>query len=93
MPTEHLKSNLLALLKDVNQSRPKRPGPFITRVIMTSPPSGETLKIDPKEFPFEDAKGKNVVKKKKGSKAEEVVEKPKPEDSDDEGEQKKDVAG
>lgn len=89
MPNEHLKSNLLALLKDVNIFRPKRPGSFITRVILTSPPSSETLKIDPNEFPFEQAAGVKIVKKKKG--AEDVVEPSNPEDSDDESEQQKET--
>lgn len=47
MDAAHLEENLVALLKDVNKVRPKRDGKFITRVVLTSPPSGETLKIDP----------------------------------------------
>lgn len=76
MPKEHLKSNLVNLLKDVNSLRPKREGKFITRVIMTSPPSRETLKIDPSEFPFEDTLNATLSKGKRGKKAApvEVVE-------------------
>lgn len=47
MDIKHLEANLVALLTDVNKMRPKRDGKFITRVLFTSPPSGETLKIDP----------------------------------------------
>ncbi|XP_059058597.1 large ribosomal subunit protein uL1 [Achroia grisella] len=39
--------NIGALLKDVQSARPKRDGLFITRCIIVSPPSAETLKIDP----------------------------------------------
>lgn len=44
--------------------RPKRNGKFITRVFLTSPPSKENFKIDPKDFPFEydiGAEDKNKV--------------------------------
>lgn len=82
MPTEHLKSNLIALLSDINTNRPKRPGSFITRVIMTSPPSQETLKIDPAEFPFE---VKSSVSKSKAKEAkDEVTEAEAEEDEGDE---------
>ncbi|KAJ6638193.1 39S ribosomal protein L1, mitochondrial [Pseudolycoriella hygida] len=47
MDTKHLEANLVALLTDVNKMRPKREGKFVTRVFLTSPPSGEILKIDP----------------------------------------------
>jgi len=47
MDVAHLEENLVELLKDVNRVRPKRAGQFITRVLLTSPPSGENLKIDP----------------------------------------------
>lgn len=53
MPTEHLVSNFNSLLLSVNKMRPKRDGKFITRVFLTSPPSKENFKIDPKDFPFE----------------------------------------
>jgi len=95
MPTEHLRSNILAVLNDVNTFRPKRPGAFITRVIVTSPPSKEFLKLDPKEFPFEDVEGNKFAKKKKGkgkSKAIDVTPDDKPADvdsDDDEGVTKK----
>lgn len=84
MPTEHLKSNLMALLNDINTNRPKRPGSFITRVIMTSPPSQETLKIDPAEFPFE---VKSSVRKTKDK--DEVTE---AEPEEDEGDEQKKAA-
>lgn len=47
MDAKHLEENLAALLKDINGMRPRRDGPFITRTILKSPPSRETLKIDP----------------------------------------------
>lgn len=53
MPVEYLKDNILTILSSVNTARPKREGKFITRAILSSPPSSETLKLDPKEFPFE----------------------------------------
>ncbi|XP_045496563.1 50S ribosomal protein L1 [Colias croceus] len=39
--------NIDKLLKDIQSSRPKRDGLFITRCIIVSPPSTENLKIDP----------------------------------------------
>lgn len=98
MPNEHLKANILAVLKDVNTFRPKRPGAFITRVIVTSPPSTETFKLDPKEFPFEDVEGTKIAaKKKKGkgkTKARDVTpqDKSADADSDDENDKKKATA-
>lgn len=74
MPTEHIKANFETVLKDVNSFRPKRAGKFITRVIMTSPPSPETLKIDPAEFPFDATEIKKTVKKKKGKGAKGATE-------------------
>lgn len=65
MPTEHLVSNFNALLENINTFRPKRDGKFITRVIMTSPPSQETLKIDPNDFPFDDYDRKSSDNEKK----------------------------
>lgn len=47
MDPKHLEENLVALLTDVNSVRPKRAGKFVTKVLLTSPPSGEVLKIDP----------------------------------------------
>lgn len=46
MDAKHLEENLCALLQDVNKVRPRREGTFITRVLLQSPPSRETLKID-----------------------------------------------
>lgn len=65
MPTEHLVANLNAVLSSLNQNRPKRNGKFITRVILTSPPSSETLKVDPKDFPFDDYDRQGMVFGKK----------------------------
>lgn len=85
MTTEQIKSNLLAVLDNVNPYRPKRQGPFITRVFLTSPPSQENLRIDHKEFPFEDFEGLQYpavkkttvepVKKKKAKSGPRIVKK------------------
>lgn len=47
MDTKHLEENLIYLLRDIDQARPRRDGRFITRVLLKSPPSGEQLKINP----------------------------------------------
>lgn len=47
MDAAHLEANLVALLKDVTTIRPRRPGKFVSRVLLKCPPSSETLKIDP----------------------------------------------
>lgn len=54
MPSEHLIENFNDIITSVNTQRPKRGGKFITRVLFTSPPSKEILRIDPIDFPFED---------------------------------------
>lgn len=41
-----MEENLSALLKDINNMRPKREGKFITRVTIKSPPSSEIIRID-----------------------------------------------
>lgn len=64
MPTDHLVSNFNSLLTSVNTMRPKREGRFITRVILTSSPSKEQLKIDPKDFPFDYEHGSTTGKSK-----------------------------
>uniref|UniRef100_A0A0A9VZT1 39S ribosomal protein L1, mitochondrial n=1 Tax=Lygus hesperus TaxID=30085 RepID=A0A0A9VZT1_LYGHE len=46
METSHLRENLIALLESIQTARPKREGPFITRVLMTCPPSVERLKLN-----------------------------------------------
>ncbi|XP_058812444.1 large ribosomal subunit protein uL1m [Topomyia yanbarensis] len=79
MEDKHLEQNLSTLLLDVDSMRPKREGKFITRVLLKSPPSGETLKIDP--FLYVPEEGKAAPKK--GSAAEEAAE-----ESDEEDEQK-----
>ncbi|KAI8420636.1 hypothetical protein MSG28_007880 [Choristoneura fumiferana] len=47
MDVKHVAENIAALLKDIQSVRPKRDGLFITRCLITSPPSTERLKIDP----------------------------------------------
>lgn len=77
MDVKHLEQNLATLLSDVNTMRPKREGKFITRVLLKSPPSGETLKIDP--FLYVPEEGKAMPKK--GKATEDVAQ-----ESDDESE-------
>ncbi|XP_055532299.1 50S ribosomal protein L1 [Wyeomyia smithii] len=79
MDVKCLEQNLSALLSDVNSMRPKREGKFITRVLLKSPPSGETLKIDP--FLYVPEEGK-VTPNRKGKAAVEELE----EESDEENE-------
>ncbi|KAL1380386.1 hypothetical protein pipiens_014238 [Culex pipiens pipiens] len=71
MDAQKLEQNLSILLQDVNTMRPKREGKFITRVLLKSPPSGESLKIDP--FLYVPAEGKAAPKKGKAA-AEEAAE-------------------
>ncbi|XP_013196503.2 large ribosomal subunit protein uL1 [Amyelois transitella] len=47
MDAAQVAENIGALLKDLQQARPKRDGLFITRCIIVSPPSKERFKIDP----------------------------------------------
>ncbi|GAB0096507.1 Ribosomal protein L1, mitochondrial [Sergentomyia squamirostris] len=47
MDIDHLEKNLINLLKDIDSTRPKRDGKFITRVLIKSPPSKEKFKIHP----------------------------------------------
>lgn len=83
MDAKQVEENLTTLLNDINSMRPKREGKFITRVLLKSPPSGETLKIDP--FLYVPAEGKFATKK--GKAAQETAE-----DSDGEGEKEEAVA-
>lgn len=69
MDSNHLEANLKSLLEDINSVRPKREGPFITRVLLKSFPSGEQLKIDPFVYVPEE-----VIKKSSSSKAVQVEE-------------------
>ncbi|XP_050680119.1 50S ribosomal protein L1 [Leptidea sinapis] len=47
MDIKFVVENIDTLLKDIQSMRPKRDGRFITRCLITSPPSTENLKIDP----------------------------------------------
>ncbi|XP_037975532.2 50S ribosomal protein L1 [Plutella xylostella] len=47
MEAKDVAENIGALLKDIQSSRPKRDGLYITRCYILSPPSSELLKIDP----------------------------------------------
>ncbi|XP_026333549.1 uncharacterized protein LOC113240453 [Hyposmocoma kahamanoa] len=47
MNAKQVAENIAALLVDLQAARPKREGYFITRCVLTSPPTTEKLKIDP----------------------------------------------
>lgn len=47
MGNEKLEENLVYLLKDINEARPRREGRFITKCKLWSPPSTERFLIDP----------------------------------------------
>ncbi|XP_063546423.1 large ribosomal subunit protein uL1m [Cydia strobilella] len=47
MDVKQVAENIAALLKDIQSARPKRAGLFITKCLISSPPSTEKLKIDP----------------------------------------------
>ncbi|KAF6214075.1 hypothetical protein GE061_011806 [Apolygus lucorum] len=59
MEISHLRENLVALLESVQSARPKREGPFITRVMLTCPPSIERLKVNLLPLIGEDATAKD----------------------------------
>ena len=77
MDAKQLEENLELLLKDVDSSRPKRAGKFITRVLLKSPPSPEQFKIDPFIYVPE---GKKEVKSDKKIAKKEVQEEEQDED-------------
>nr|BAN20826.1 mitochondrial ribosomal protein L1 [Riptortus pedestris] len=46
MEIDALEENFKSLISDINTMKPKRPGTFITRVLLKSPPSVERLKLN-----------------------------------------------
>nr|CAH7757949.1 unnamed protein product [Callosobruchus chinensis] len=50
MDTKHLEENYIALMKDVYSMKPKRPGEFIRRCLLWSPPSQEKLKVEHESY-------------------------------------------
>ncbi|XP_012058842.1 PREDICTED: 39S ribosomal protein L1, mitochondrial [Atta cephalotes] len=54
MDTKQLEENFATIIKDVNKERPRRPGPFITRALITCSPSPEKFKIDFEQYLSED---------------------------------------
>nr|CAI5868231.1 unnamed protein product [Callosobruchus analis] len=50
MDTKHLEENYVALIKDVYSMKPKRPGEFIRRCLLWSPPSQEKLKVEHESY-------------------------------------------
>lgn len=88
MDPKHLEENLVSLIKDVNMSRPKRAGKFITRVLLKSPPSPEVFKINPFLYVEEGKEEvKTTVAGKKGAKKAAPVK----DEDDDEPEEKEAV--
>jgi hypothetical protein len=63
MDTSHLEENFSALLKDVYSVRPNREGPFITKCCLVSLPSPERLKVDHKQYIYEDDNEKEAEDK------------------------------
>ncbi|XP_018351871.1 PREDICTED: 39S ribosomal protein L1, mitochondrial [Trachymyrmex septentrionalis] len=54
MDIKQLEENFATIIKDVNKARPRRPGPFITRALITCSPSPEKFKVDFEQYSFED---------------------------------------
>ncbi|XP_011640079.1 39S ribosomal protein L1, mitochondrial [Pogonomyrmex barbatus] len=50
MDTKQLEENFATIIKDVNEAKPRRPGPFITRTRITCAPSAEMLKVDFEQY-------------------------------------------
>ncbi|XP_012228916.1 large ribosomal subunit protein uL1 [Linepithema humile] len=50
MDTKQLEENFAAVVQDVDAAKPRRPGPFITRIRITCPPSGEMFKVNFEEY-------------------------------------------
>ncbi|KAL0104598.1 hypothetical protein PUN28_017386 [Cardiocondyla obscurior] len=50
MDTKQLEENFAAIVLDINNAKPKRPGPFITRTRIICPPSPEQLKVDFEQY-------------------------------------------
>ncbi|XP_020289042.1 39S ribosomal protein L1, mitochondrial [Pseudomyrmex gracilis] len=55
MDTKQLEENLISLIKDVNDAKPRRSGSFITRIRIKCPPSHELFKIDFEKYLSTDA--------------------------------------
>ncbi|XP_011873695.1 PREDICTED: 39S ribosomal protein L1, mitochondrial [Vollenhovia emeryi] len=54
MDTKQLEENFAAIIKDVHDARPRRPGPFITRTRIVCSQSKEMLKVDFEQYLSED---------------------------------------
>ncbi|KYN27399.1 39S ribosomal protein L1, mitochondrial, partial [Trachymyrmex cornetzi] len=50
MDIKQLEENFATIIKDVNEARPHRPGPFITRALITCSPSSEKFKVDFEQY-------------------------------------------
>ncbi|XP_011699010.1 PREDICTED: 39S ribosomal protein L1, mitochondrial isoform X2 [Wasmannia auropunctata] len=55
MEMRQLEENFAAIIKDVNNAKPRRPGPFITRTRITCSPSPELFKVDFEQYLAEDS--------------------------------------
>ncbi|OXU26714.1 hypothetical protein TSAR_007310, partial [Trichomalopsis sarcophagae] len=62
METEHLEDNLRSAIDSILSAKPKRPGPFITRLRIICPPSLEKFKIDDKLYIEEEPEVKQTEK-------------------------------
>ncbi|KAL6434108.1 hypothetical protein ACFW04_005922 [Cataglyphis niger] len=50
MDTKQLEENFIAIIKDVNAAKPRRPEPFITRIRISCAPATEMFKIDFEQY-------------------------------------------
>ncbi|RLU15021.1 hypothetical protein DMN91_012908 [Ooceraea biroi] len=66
MDTKQLEENFSAIVNDVHKAKPRRPEPFIRRILIISPPSKEHFKVD-----FEQYLPKGSVSKKEETEKEE----------------------
>ncbi|KYQ51578.1 39S ribosomal protein L1, mitochondrial [Trachymyrmex zeteki] len=50
MDTKQLEENFATVIKDVNEAKPRRPEPFITRAVITCSPSPERFKVNFEQY-------------------------------------------
>ncbi|XP_029661895.1 uncharacterized protein LOC115234732 [Formica exsecta] len=50
MDTKQLEENFVAIIKDVNTAKPRRPEPFITRIRISCAPATEMFKVDFEQY-------------------------------------------
>ncbi|CAL1680077.1 unnamed protein product [Lasius platythorax] len=55
MDTKKLEENFAAIIKDVNNAKPRRPEPFITRIRISCAPTTEMFKVEFEQYLSEDS--------------------------------------